>query len=279
MSNIKNIVVFNTTKFDGQMNSAKPFYPGLEDKPQKRLEIATGNKQMVADKYNFDRTKIFMALQANQNHPYEPGHIYQLTEEDIIKYADLYDYDVWADTVKLTKNTPNAVIGFNVSDAPNVIAINRRTGDVTSTFCSGAHINKGVPLTIANAVGGNLDEIMIDVSPFAYTLPFIQGKDMQQPNWISNDTVWQDCITEKNGILLIDMKKALLDQLIAAGINPENIYVREDSLWNKDKYYSSQRARITNNPREDGRIMHVAFYLPEGQEIKDPNARVYKLVR
>ena len=265
MKEIKNFVVFNSQVKHGQMNSNSAFYPGLEDNTAERNKLMREHKQAIANEVGFNIDNLFMALQANANHPYVPGTSYIITPEDIALYEDLYDYDVWADTVKLSRKTPGVAIGFNISDGANVIAMNKGTLEATSTFCSGAHINKGVPFTIASTLGGNPDDIMVDVSPFAYQIPFVGNDEMKEPKWVSNQLAWADCLTEKDGILWIDQRKALLRQLEASGINPENIYVRENSLQNP-AYYSSQRARLSNDKSQDGRFMHGIMYEREGQE-------------
>ena len=147
--------------------------------------------------------------------------------------------------------------------------MNLKTYEATSTFCSGAHINKGVPFTIASQLGGNPDDIIVDVSPFTYDLPFIGNDDLKEPTWVSNKRNWEDCLSEKNGILWIDQKKALVRQLEDSGIKQENIFLRENSFQNPN-YYSSQRARLTKNPSQDGRFMHGVLLVDE-QDDKEYN--------
>lgn len=255
---ITNFIVFNTTKKHGQMNTAAAFYPeGMEE--SERIKLMREHKEFIGKEIGFDINKIFMSLQANAKHPYEPGTSYTLTKEDVENYEDLYNYDVWADTVKLTPATPNCVIGFNVSDAPNVIAMNTKTMEATSTFCSGAHINNKVPMTIKDTLGGNPEDMIVSISPFAHVLPWYADELGKQPSWISNEEVWNDCIEKHGSLFLINMKKALLKQLVASGIDEKNIVVGEDSLYRADQYYSSQRVRMLQDPSQDGRFMHGVF--------------------
>ncbi len=271
MKEIKNFVVFNSQIKHGQMNSAKQFYPGLENDPAERKRLMIRNKILLGREIGFDRRNIFMANQKDQNHPYVPGTSYIVTPEDVVEYHDLYDYNVWADTVKLTRNTPGVIIGFNVSDSANVIAMNLKTQEATSTYCSGSHINQGVPFTIASHLGGNPEDIVVDISPFAYLLPLVG----EEPTWIDNSFVWKDCIIQKDGILYVDQKNALIYQLVQSGIKMENIYVRENSLQNPN-YYSSQRARLTQDPSQDGRFMHAVMFEREGQEIEYSESYIKK---
>ena len=252
---ISNFVVFNTTRQHGQMNSGAAFYPN-DLGADARMKLMRENKMKIAEEVRFDINKIFMALQANKNHSYEPGTSYTLTKDDVSNYTDLYDYDVWADTVKLTPETPNCVIGFNVSDAPNVIAMNVETGEATSTFCSGIHINNEVPAMIKETLGGQAKDIMVSVSPFAHILPWMGQTYDDEPVWTHNKNAWKDCIERHGSMLLINQKEALLKQLLASGILLENIMMGEDSLYNANDYYSSQRARLMNDKSPDGRFMH-----------------------
>ena len=47
------------------------------------------------------------------------------------------------------------MIGFNISDRANAIAMNVKTQEVTSTL------------------DGNPEDIMVDISPFSYMIPLI----------------------------------------------------------------------------------------------------------
>ena len=253
---ISNFVVFNSTIKHGQMNTGINFYPaGLDS--EERTRLMREHKGRIAKEVGFDINKIFMALQANKKHPYHPGTCYTLTKEDVSNYDDLYAYDVWADMVKITGDTPNCVIGFNVSDAPNVIAMNVKTNEAVSAFCSVLHINKEVPSMIKSTLGGNPEDIIVSVSPFMHLYPWITDSIGVMPPWMSNEAVWADTIESSQGsFLLINLKKALLRQLTASGILESHIIMGEDSFFRADQYYSTRRAQITGDNSQDGRFMH-----------------------
>lgn len=275
MYEIKNFVVFNSQVKHGQMNAAPKYYPGLESNAAERKRIANQNKQNLAKEVGFNLDHLFMLEPDDQIHIYVPGTSYILTPEDVANYDVLFNYSIWADTVKLTRKTPGVIIGYNVADGANVIAMNTNTLEATSTFCSGLDINQMVPFTIASTLGGHPEDIMVDVSPFAYYFPFVANDTMKEPDWISNKQIWSDCLAEKDGILWIDQKKALLRQLEASGIRPENIYVRENSFQNPN-YYSSQRSRLSDDNSQDGRFMHGVMFELEGQEKEYDQAYIKK---
>ena len=289
MGNLK-FVVFNTNRTYGNMNAAKAFYPeGMS--ALERNAIARANKLKIAEEVGFDLNRLFMTLQPKGAK--DRGSVYVLTPEDLANYKDLYDYDVYADTPKVTPDTPRVAIGFNVSDAANIIAMNTKTMEATSTFCPGTHIDAKVPEGIAEVTGGNPEDIIVDVSPFAHILPLYNPNDKNwMPGYINDSKVWDGTLyrDEKTGILYIDQLKALRKQLLASGIKEENIIWGEDSYYTTDKngkyiYPSSQRIRLqpdmlcngefildketgtyANDPSQDGRFMHGVALLEETKE-------------
>jgi len=270
---IKNFIVYNTTVKHGQMNSAAKFYPDITD-AKERKALMRQHKQKIADEIGFlDINKIFMTcVKANC---YEYGTTYTVTSEDVQAYFDLYDLDALADAAKITSDTPEVAIGFNFSDGANIIAMNPKTLEATSTWCEGRLIDKGVPSMIAKNLGGNPEDILIDVSPFAYTIPFDISGELRKPNYVNDMDVWKDCLEPNGKFLLVDQKKAILRQLEASGIPCENIYLRENSLFNP-AYYSSQRARLYSDPTQDGRCMHAVMFQDGANECEYTQSYIKK---
>ena len=64
---IKNFVVFNTQVKHGQMNTAKAFYPGLEENSEERTRLMREHKQLIADEVGFDINKIFSHYKLVEN--------------------------------------------------------------------------------------------------------------------------------------------------------------------------------------------------------------------
>lgn len=265
--------VFHTTKLDGQMNGNKQFYPeGMSE--EERNAISRFNKSVIAHQVGFNLNHLFMSLQGK-----ERGTVYTLTKKDVVSYQDLYDYDVYADHVKMTPETmeDKTAIGFNVSDGANVIAMNVKTMEATSTFCSGAHINNEVPRQIRSVLGGKKEDIYVDVSPFAYVLPMKnpENKDWE-PDWVSNKDVWgNNLVRSEDGTLYVGQYPALMRQLTESGILEDHITVRLDT-YHDHNYYSSQRARMENDPQQNGRFMHGVAYVEEDKTYENANIKVYK---
>ena len=264
--------VFETDKSYGQMNARKDCHPeGMS--AEERQAVANKNKIALANEVGFDLNRLFMGLQGK-----ERGVCYTLTKEDVANYQNLFLFDKEADIVKMTAATAKdrTAIGFNVSDGANVIAMNLNTMQAVSTFCSGSHINALVPLHIAEALGGDPRDIVVDISHYAYVIPYFNENDATwTPAWTDNEEAWKDCMSrDKNGVLFINQQKALTNQLLKSGILASNIYERGDSYYNLN-YYSSQRARMQNDPSENGRFMHGVFYDVEGTTYNNTNCKVH----
>lgn len=246
------------------------------------------NRLKIAEEVGFDLNRLFFSDQ-NEDSKYR-GSVYILKPEDLANHEDLYAYSVYADTPKVTPATPGVAIGFNVSDAANIVAMNTKTMEATSTFCPGTHIDAKVVEGIASVTGGNPEDIIVDVSPFAHVLPVYNAADKNwMPGYINDMSVWEDSLDrdEKTGILYVNQLKAIKKQLLASGIKNENINFGEDSYYPTDEngnfvYQSSQRVRMVpdlahpgeflidpetgtylEDKSQDGRFMHGVALLDE----------------
>lgn len=264
--------VFNTDKTYGITIGNKSLHPaGLSS--EETLAISRANKEKIANEVGFDLSKLFIPLQGE-----ERGTSFVLKKEDVASYKDLYDLDVYADIAKMSKETEDekTAIGFNVSDAANVIAMNLKTMEATSTFCAGQHINAHIPEKIIEVLGGSPEDIYVDISPYGYKIPYYNPADKNwEPAWVSNEEAWSGCKERlENGIIVVDQQKALTRELTKSGILLDHIYDRGDSYYN-DLYYSTQRARMINDPSQNGRFLHGVAYVEEGKTYNNSNIKVY----
>ena len=284
MENLK-FVVFNTNNTYGNTKGG----------------AGKANRLKIAEEVGFDLNRLFMTLQPKEAK--DRGSVYVLTPEDLANYKDLYDYDVYADTPKVTPDTKNVAIGFNIYDGANIVAMNTKTMEATSTFCPGTHIDAEVPKGIAEVTGGNPEDIIVDVSPFAHVLPLYNANDKNwMPGYVNNMEVWEDALTrdEETGILYINQLKAIKKGLLAGGIKEENIVWGEDSFYTTDAngnylYPSLQRTRMVpdlanpgkflideetgtylNDDKQNGSYMHGVALLEETKEpYANENIKVY----
>ena len=244
MENLK-FVVFNTNNTYGNTKGG----------------AGKANRLKIAEEVGFDLNRLFMALQPKEAK--DRGSVYVLTPEDLANYANLYDYDVYADTPKVTPDTPGVAIGFNIYDGANIVAMNTKTMEATSTFCPGTHIDAEVPKGIAEITGGNPEDIIVDVSPFAHELPLFNPNDKNfTPGYVNNGKVWDGALRrDKNtNILYLNQLKAIKKQLLESGIKEENINWGEDSFYTTDAngnflYPSLQRTRMVPDLAHPGQFL------------------------
>ena len=236
-------VSFDTIREYGQMNTNKSFYP--EDlTPADRKLIMQTNKNKIANELGLSYKDIFIPIQKNMNNSdkYEDGKCYTLKQEDKETYDDLYDYDVYTDIVKLTKDTPNTIVAFPAADCAVIKAVNLKTNEAVLAHCGGEYIDRYLPMQTIDALGGNEKDIKVYISPFAHEMFY---ENIDNLKWANNQNVWQSFINEeeKNGIISarVDVKKALLKQLVDRQIDEENIILSPYNTAVDNEFYSNSR--------------------------------------
>ena len=128
MENLR-IVEFNSTRKHGQMNTQ--FFDKEMDKTTK-IELMNKNKQRIVGEIGLNYKNVFIPIQKKANNPdkYEDGLCYTLTNEDVSEYANLYDYDVYTDIVKLTPDVRNVALAYPAADCAVVKAVNMKTNEI-----------------------------------------------------------------------------------------------------------------------------------------------------
>ena len=253
MSYIKNFIVFNSLRKHG----------GMPD-----------NLNRIAQEIGFDENYFFSVKNDTRNKLVIPGTTYKLTKNDIIRNRRLLDCDVFSSGVKMGLETSTAVIGSFVSDSPSIIAINKKTFETSATLCNFIDIIRGVPFTIASNLGGKIDDILIDVSPFAYKLEFNSTEFYNLLN-ISNNFFVRDFVDITDNKVIFRQKDAIVSQLVASGINSDYIYVRDNSLYNVD-YYSDKVYHSTEDGQLCGKFVHGVMYELDGEDIKAERSYIKK---
>lgn len=251
------------------------------------------NRLKIAEEVGFDLNRLFMTNQPKV--AVKGGSCYTVTKEDLQNWENLYAYDVDAHTAKITPDTPGVAIGFNLSGGANIVAMNTKAMEATSTFCKVQNIDARIPETIASATGGNPEDIIVVTSPFEHITPRYNEDKNWRPSWHKDNGVWDDAcyVDPDTNIIYYNQLKALKNQLLASGIKEHNIIWGEDSYYKTDSngnfvYPSSQRALMVpdlkhpgqflidpetgnylNDPSQDGRFMQGVVLLEETKEPYD----------
>ena len=268
MSNFK-IVDFNSTREDGQMNTAAVFYPEGTSAEDRKTQMRE-HKQNLVSRFGLSYKNIFIPIQKNSKNPdkYEDGLCYTLTKEDVENYDDLYDYDVNADIIKLTPDTPNIAIAYPVADCAVVKAINTKTNEIVLSHCGGEYIDRYLPMQTIDALGGNEKDIVVYVSPFAYSLFYTDENSL---TWANNNNVWKGCKAFiDNGearSVSINVYKALRRQLLERKILEENLHMSPYNIRKCDMFYSNSRGY--KDPSFKGRILSGIAIIDESKEVSE----------
>ena len=266
MSDLR-IVDFNSTREHGQMN--KNFYPKDMD-PKEKTRLMQANKDALVKEMGLSYKDIFMYIQKTSRNvdKYPDGLCYTLTPDDVSKYDDLYDYDVYADIVKLTPDTKNVAIAFPTADCAVVKAINTKTNEMVISHCGGEYIDRYLPIQTIDALGGSEKDIIVHVSPFAYKLFY---EDESNLAWANNLKVWLDCVhhSYNNGVLSaeVDVYKALKQQLLERKIREENLFISPYDTTKSNMFYSNSRGY--QDPSFKGRFLAGLALIDNDCEIKD----------
>lgn len=238
-------VSFDSMRAHGQMNTNKNFYPsflGASD----RKNIMNNNKQHLAEDVGFESyKKIFIPIQKSTRNAdkYKDGYCYTLTSEDVEKYEDLYDYDVYADIVKVTSETPGIAIAYPAADCAVIKAVNMKTNEAVLAHCGGEYMDRYLPMQTIDALGGDEKDIKVYVSPFAHSLFYSDANNL---TWATNrNSVWFNCLEEKeeNGMtsVRVNVYKALKNQLMERCISEENIVFSQFDTSKDNEFYSNSR--------------------------------------
>ena len=262
------IVIFSSTIENGQMNKA--FYPKEMSNDEKN-RLMHEHKDSVVKNLGLCYKNIFMTNQKNTNKPdlYEDGLCYTLTRDDVNTYSDLFDYDVYADILKLTPETPNIALAHNIADCAVVRAVNMKTNEMTLSHCGGEYIDRYLAAQTVDALGGDKRDIRVYVSPFAYNLFYSDAANLK---WANNKDVWNGFkhYEEKDGVtsVKIDIYGALKKQLTeVAGVATKNVYMSPYDTTTCDLFYSNSRGY--NEPEFKGRFMSGIALLDDDKEVKE----------
>ena len=267
MDNLR-IIEFNSTRKQGQMNRAKSFYPSdmTDDEITKTMQE---NKQRLVEPYGISYKDIFIYDQKNSSKPdaYEDGKSHTLTLDDIKNYDDLYDLSILTDIVKLTPETRNIAIAYPVADCAVVKAVNMKTNEITLAHCGGEYIDRYLPMQTIDALGGNEKDIVVYVSPFAWSLFY---DDINNLKWANNPRVWDKYkeITEgEKTSVKVDVYNALKQQLLDRKIEEANIKFSPYDITKSDLFYSNSKKN--QDPSYAGRNLSGIAIIDNDKEIEE----------
>lgn len=231
------IIIFESGVSDGIMSNNKKFYK--ENLSQDTIDkVFLKNRINFGKKHQIDGKKIFRATQKNNINKLEyPDGQYLILDPNTITEDAWYEKLV-ADIIILPYNTKKIALAHQMADCPILIAEDRRLGVTALSHCGAAYINRYLPKQTIEALKkeyqSNLEDIYVYIGSCAHKENYVYK---EYPYWATNNEVWeQSIVKESDNLYHIDMPRAIIKQLKAAGIT--NIRTSPNDTIVDKRYYS-----------------------------------------
>lgn len=274
-----NLKFFYSTIKNGNMNTAARFYPeGMtkeeirKDFDERRIKLGkefgySGLKVLTPiqkvrpnlENKTEEETKVLME---KYNSKYQDGHYEKITKEMIEGYEDLYDLDIYSDILMMDSSIKNVALAYPVADCPVVFAEDTKKHVVAMAHCGGEYIDRDLPGQLIDSLYEELDsnprDISVYVGPHAVEKSFTYDSF---PKFIQNKSRWEGCLREENGLIHINMEKAILMQLAQRSVSLEKTTISTIDTITNSRFYSNNRARL--DKEKAGRFYTGCFYAEE----------------
>lgn len=274
-----NLNYFYSTTLDGNMNTNKNFYPEGMTREEIRQDF-NERRIKLGKELGFDGLKILTPIQKSRpvlagkteeekqalidkyNSKYPDGYAVRITKDMIEEYEDLYDLDIYADILMMDSSIAGVALAYPVADCPVVIAEDTKNQVVAMAHCGGEYIDRDLPGQLIDSLYEELDSSPHDIS--VYIGPHAQEESFTYdcfPKFIQNEKRWEGCLTEVNGLIHINMEKAILMQLAKRSVSLENTNISKIDTITSPMFYSNNRARF--DKEKVGRFYTGCFYKEE----------------
>lgn len=274
-----NLNYFYSTIENGNMNTNKNFYPEGMTKDEIKQDF-NERRIKLGREYGFDGLKVLTQIQKSRpvlsektdeeikqlmekyNSKYQDGHYVRITKEMIEDYEDLYDLDIYSDILMMDSSITDVALAYPVADCPVVFARDNKKDVVAMAHCGGEYIDRDLAGQLIDSLYEEVDSNPIDIS--VYVGPHAQVESYTYdcfPKFIQNESRWEGCLTEVNGVIHINMSKAILKQLSQRSIPLESIYVSKFDTITDSRFYSNNRSRF--DKEKLGRFYTGCFYKNE----------------
>lgn len=271
-----NLNYFFSTIENGNMNTNKNFYPEGMTREEIRKDFNL-RRELLGKEKGFDGLKVLTPIQKsrpnlegkteeekrmllkNYASKYSDGHYVRITSEMVDAYEDLYDLDIYSDILMMDSTITDVALAYPVADCPVVFAEDTRNHVVAMAHCGGEYIDRELPGQLVDSLYEEVDSDPSDI--LVYVGPHAQEESFTYdcfPKFIQNVDSWEECLREENGLIHINMTKAIMKQLAERRINLSNVGVcRLDTITNP-MFYSNNRARFEKE--KAGRFYTGCFY-------------------
>lgn len=262
-----NVKIIETGNRFGNMNGSA--FPKDWSKEERQAGFIK-HRKMVGEAYGFSWQKMFMADQSDKT-----GTYFEIDQDYVTANPNGWS-DIRQDILIVTDKVPGVVIGHPVADCPVIMMEDTKQKVLAIAHCSAELVDLKMPMMIADALlsaYGTADE---DIATYVSACAGNSWTYDSYPGWAKDSKVWEEgLLKDENGIYHIDLRKAILNELVERKIRTENITVQQDDTITHPGYYSNNAASPygLNDPSKFGRNFAGAFYKESIKELTKVKTR------
>lgn len=246
---------------------------GLKDyflTDEDKANILMTHRRQFGCAYGFDGSKMFTADQDS----FKPGSTlthgtyFEITRDYVEANPEGWS-DIPEDILVIKKDVPGVVIGHSLADCPAVILTDQKQGISAVAHCGAAMIDAHLPEMLTEVMlstyGSKAEDVLAYVSACAgdtWTYDCF-------PKWAKDMKIWDHLIYQgTDGKFHINIRPAVLEQLLKAGIDRCRIVANQDDTITHPDYYSNCAAspKGGNDPTKLGRHFAGIFYQEDDDE-------------
>lgn len=229
----------------------------LYDINKHRKEILEVHRNDFGTTMGFDSKKLFTSKQNDQI-----GSYFEITKEFVEAHPNGYS-ELKEDVLVVTKNTPGVVVGHITADYPVVMMTDRKQGISVVGHCTAELIDKKLPAMLTYILRSDYNAKPEDIYAYVSAAAGENFEFDEFPEWAEDMRIWERCITyNNNGKYYVNLRPALLFQIIAMGVKPYNIKFNMDDTRKNPHYYSKSigNTEKANKREKYGRNFAGIFY-------------------
>ena len=225
---------------------------GYEFTKEDKNRIFNTHWENFAHDNGFNPSSKFMADQVDKK-----GTYFEL-KKDYVEANPGGWTDVNEDILVITDKVPGVVACHPVADCPVVIMHDKKQNIAALAHCSADLVDKKMPMMVADALtqGYGTKEEDINILVGAHAGP--NWTYNKYPNWATDEDLWKDCITEKDGLYKINLRKALLKQFVERKLGNCPTKMSLADTITDPRYYSNSAKDY--DPSKLGRHIEGIFF-------------------
>lgn len=247
---VRNLHIIQTYVEDGVMNTAAKFYDEGMTAEERKNDFLK-RRMVLGDRLGFDGRMMFAADQVNKDGSYK------IIDDELIAANPNGWADINEDILVISKDIPGVAIGHPVADCPVLVVTDALKGVTAISHCGAVMVDMKLPKFTVDALRSAYDSKVSDMYAYITASAGPNWEYDSWPSWALDNKVWKDCITKKEELYYIDIKKAIVKQLKEANI--AGCTMNNDDTITDPRYYSNS-ASSKGNIKKRGRHFAGAIY-------------------